>query len=395
MPGLTRLQVQNPLEYGLTLTEFFPTDYSILTVSKPVASGVVEIPLIGTPLEDETSPSFSSTAPFALPQFVVGPENPLIEIAVAAVFEDHTSTYNPLVLCGPSGSGKTHLSSGLFRAWKSNNPHSPATLVTATDFTREYRDAVETKREDQFLAPYARTRFLVLENLDELIGRSSAQQVFAVLMDRLLSKDAWVVVTSRVTPARLGGLQEALQSRLTSGLTVRLALPNAETRRAILDQVARLRGLAIEEGALQLLAEGLALPVPELVGALVQLEGEARLQGTTITLDATQHLLAERRNTRRPSLSLIAKTTAKHFGVSVADLRGPSRRRAIVAARNVAMYLARALTEKSLEHIGSYFGNRDHTTVSHGCQKVEQRIQTEPTIGDTVSELQARLLLRT
>lgn len=360
----------------------------------PVASGVVEIPLIGTPLENGGSPSFSSVAPFALPQFVAGPENHLIEVAVAAVLEEPISAYNPLVLYGPSGSGKTHLSGGLFRAWKTLHPRRAAMLITATDFAREYRDAVETKTEDQFHVPYTRTRLLVVENLDELSGRSSVQQTLVVLLDRLLANDVWVVVTSRTAPARLNGLQEALQARLTSGLTLQLALPSLETRLVILDQVARLRGLVVDEYVLETLAEGLALPVPELVGALVQLEGDARLQATAITLAAARRLLSERRNTRRPSLSQIAKATAKHFATSVADLRGSSRQRAIVAARNVAMYLARNLTESSLDRIGAYFGNRDHTTVSHGCWRAQERLQSEPVVRDAVAELQTKLLLR-
>ena len=116
--------------------------------------------------------------------------------------------------------------------------------------------------------------------------------------------------------------------------------------------------------------------------------------GVQVIVRAASILRALKGHPEGLSLSQIAKTTAKHFGVSVADLRGASRRRAIVTARNVAMYLARTMTEKSLDHIGGYFGNRDHTTVSHGCQRVEQQLQTEPAIGDTLSELQARLLLR-
>ncbi len=357
-----------------------------------MTSGVVEIPLIGTPLEPADSLACSSAAPFALPQFVAGPENRLVEVAAAALLEESNCTYNPLVLYGPSGSGKTHLSSGLFRAWKSLHPRRPATLITATDFAREYRDAVETKTEDQFHVPYVRVRLLVLENLDELNGGPSVQHVLGVVLDRLFASHAWVVVTSRTSPARLNGLHEALKARLTSGLALHLALPSVETRLAILERVARLRRLAVEDCVLETLAEGLALSVPELVGALVQLEGEARLQGTTITLAATQALLEERRERRCPTLSRIAKATAKQFGTSVADLRSPSRRRAVVTPRNVAMYLARNLMETSLDQIGAYFGNRDHTTVAHGCQKVEERLEFDPAVREAVAELQAKLL---
>ncbi len=367
---------------------------SVLTVLNLVASGVVEIPLIGTPLESDLSPSFSSAASFALPQFVAGPENRLVEVAVAAVLKESPSKYCPLVLYGPSGTGKTHLSSGLFRAWKSQHPRRPAVLVTASDFAREYRDAVETKTEDQFHVPYTRTRLLVIEDLHDLSGRNAVQQALMVLMDRLTARQTWIVLTSRTSPSRLDRVQEGLRARLISGLAVQLALPNAETRLAILDRVAALRDLEVDDGVLECLANGLPVPVPELVGTLVQLEGEARLQAAPITLATAKRLLAERSSSRRPSLPQIAKASAKHFGVPVSDLRGPSRRRAIVAARNVAMYLARNLTNSSLDRIGTYFGKRDHTTVSHGCHQVEERLETEMSVRDSVAELQAKLLLR-
>ncbi len=368
--------------------------YWIFRVLHPVTSGVIEIPLVGTPLENGVCPSFSSAGSFALPQFVAGPENHLVDVAVRAVLQEPPGAYSPLVLYGPSGSGKTHLSGGLFRAWKGLHPRCPGLLATASDFVREYREAVETKTEEEFHGPYARAQLLVLEDLDELSGRPSAQQAFAVLLDRLVAREAWIIVTSRSAPARMSGLGEGLQARLTSGLAIHLALPSVETRLAILDRVARLRGLEVDDRVLEALAEGLTLPVPELVGTLVQLEGQSRLEATPITLAAAKRLVAERCDTRRPSMSQIAKATAKHFGISVAEMRGPSRRRAIVAVRNVAMYMARNLTEASLDRIGVYFGNRDHATVAHGCQRVEERLQAEDILRDTVAELEARVLLR-
>ncbi|MHB8898452.1 MAG: DnaA/Hda family protein [Thermoguttaceae bacterium] len=358
-----------------------------------MTSGIVEIPLIGPPLESGSVPSFSA-ASFALPQFVAGPENQLIEVAVAAVLREPASNYSPLVLYGPSGSGKTHLANGLFRAWKTLHPRRPGVMATATDFAREYREALETKTESQFHEPYARAQLLVLEDLDGLIGRSAPQQALAVLLDRLAGRGAWIVVTSRSAPARLAGLHGNLQARLASGLAVHLAFPGAGTRLAILQRVAALRGLDVDDRVLQLLAEGLALSVPELVGTLVQLEGQARLQAAPITRKAAERLLAERRDTRRPTLSLIAKATARHFGIAVGEMRGSSRRRAIVDARNVAMYLARNLTATSLDRIGAYFGNRDHATVAHGCLRVGQRLQTETVVRDAVAELENKLLLR-
>lgn len=120
-----------------------------------VASGVVEIPLVGTPLESGKTPFYLGT-PFALPEFVVGPENHLVAAVVSSVLDSASQSYSPLVVCGPTGSGKTHLVSGLFHAWKNAYRRRPALFVTASDFAREFREAIETKMEDQFHAPYAR-----------------------------------------------------------------------------------------------------------------------------------------------------------------------------------------------------------------------------------------------
>jgi chromosomal replication initiator protein len=362
-------------------------------VIDPVASGVVEIPLAGTHLESGNTPFFLGT-PFALPEFVVGPENHLVEAVVSAILDGASQSYSPLVVCGPTSSGKTHLVGGLFHAWKNAYPRRPALFVTASDFTREFREAVETKMEDQFHAPYARAQLLVLDNLEQLAGRHPAQQALTAMIDRQASSGGWVVVTSRSPPSQIPGLVAGLQARLTAGLLLRLALPGVETRAAILNRVAELRHLNVAETVLQTLAEGLVAPVPELIGALVQLEAEARLEGLSPTVAAAKRLLAARRDARQPTLATVAKIAAKHYGVSVAQLRSASRQRAMVSARNMAMYLARSTTQNSLNRIGAYFGNRDHTTVSHGCRKVEECMESDPAVRKTAEQLLAKLLLR-
>jgi len=339
-------------------------------------------------------PRLSESSPFALPQFVAGPENHMVEVAVAALLAEPVPAYNPLMLFGSSGTGKTHLATGLYHSWKVRYPRRPAVLTTGSDFAREFREAAETKTEDQFDSPYVRARLLVLDNIDELATRQGAQRALIALLDRTLAAGGWVVATARTSPGRIEGLLPALQARLTGGLALRLALPSAETRFVILDRVSRLRQMNVSKAVLETLADGLAAPVAELVGALVQLEGQSRLEGTLITVADAVRLLAGRQETRRPRLSQIAKATSKYFGVSVADLRGPSRQRAIVTARIVAMYLARNLTQKSLEAIGDYFGQRDHTTVSYGCRKAEERLKTDTTVREAIAELQAKLLLR-
>ena len=169
-----------------------------------------------------------------------------------------------------------------------------------------------------------------------------------------------------------------------------LALPGPDTRLAILQRWSHLREVAMADSILKLLAEGLAGTVPELLGAMLQLEVPAREQGRPINAHQIRDFLAERDSALRPKLRDIAALTARHFALRLSDLRGSSRRRPVVAARDVAIYLCRQLTRESLGRIGDYFGGRDHTTVLHACRKTEELLQADPAIRQALDQLQRK-----
>jgi chromosomal replication initiator protein len=160
---------------------------------------------------------------------------------------------------------------------------------------------------------------------------------------------------------------------------------------AILRQLAALNDVQLPEPVAQALAEGLSGTVPELAGALLQLMMPAELEGDEVDLETARQYLAERNLMRQPSLHEIALATARHFAIRLSDLRSPVRRRSLVAARGVAVYLARRLTHESLQQIGSYFGGRDHTTVMHSYRKTEELIDRDPAIREAVESLQKSL----
>jgi len=192
----------------------------------------------------------------------------------------------------------------------------------------------------------------------------------------------------------LPGIMPALQSRLTAGLTIPLAPPGAETRLAVLQQLAALRNADLPEPVAQALAEGLTGTVSELVGALLHLMMKARLGDDQQPIDmpsAKQYLSMRSRKQRQPSLHEIALATARHFSLRLSDLRSPVRQRALVTARGVAVYLARHLTGESLQEIGRYFGGRDHTTVIHSCRRTEELFETDPAIREAINALQKDL----
>ena len=210
-------------------------------------------------------------------------------------------------------------------------------------------------------------------------------------LDEVADAGGRVVLTASVAPERLAGIAPGLRSRLVAGLAVPLARPGAEARLVILTRLAKLRGISLSEEAARILTEGLDVTAPGLLGALVQLEMSVEARGGTIDAEAAQQYVAARSGPLPPSLHQIARATARHFSLKLNDLRSPSRRRSVVIARGVAMHLARTLTRQSLEQIGRYFGGRDHTTVSYGCRRTEERLKNEPAVRQAVLQLHERL----
>jgi chromosomal replication initiator protein len=310
---------------------------------------------------------------------------------VRSVLEDSTNGYNPLVFCGPGGTGKSHLARGLAAEWKARQRSRRIVCTTAAEFTRELSDAIKTQAVDELRNRYQKAALMVLEDIGRLAGKHDVQLELVHTFDALLAADRRVIVTAEAAPGRLSDISPRLRSRLEAGLTVRLAPPGLAVRLALLPRLARLRGIELSESAAAMLAESLPITVPELVDVLVQLEMPARLQDGKIDAGAARRFLALRNGGPRARLPDIARTTARFFALKLSELRGPSRRQAVVTARGVAMYLARRLTPRSLEQIGTYFGGRDHTTVMYGCRKTEKLLKNDPAIRQAVEKLQEKL----
>jgi chromosomal replication initiator protein len=352
-----------------------------------MANGVVDIPLPGRPLESAAEQGGAVAAC----HFLAGPENRLVEVAVRSVIEGPTCGFNPLVFYGPSGTGKSHLAHGLAAAWKARDRRQRVVCTTAVDFARELADAIETQGVDEFRTKHRGAAFLVVEDLGMLATRKSgklnAQEELIHTLDALVAEDRWVVVTASVPPAALPGILPALQSRLTAGLMVPLAPPGIEARLAILEQLAAIRDIPLPEAVARVLAEGLVATAPELAGSLLQLAAPAEFKTDGFDVEAAERYVAKRGDKHRPSLHEIALATARHFSLRLSDLRSPVRRRALVVARGVAVYLARQLTDENLQQIGGYFCGRDHSTVMHSCRKTEELIGSDPAVREAVDRL--------
>jgi chromosomal replication initiator protein len=350
--------------------------------------GVVTIPLVGQPSGDAVAGD--PTAAVVSGDFFAGPENRLVEPAVHGVLTRQPTPYNPLVLYGPSGTGKSHLARAVAAAWKDRFPAGRVVSVNAADFARQWAEALETQAVEDFRARYRTAALLVLEDLAELSGKAAAQTELIATLDALLAEGSQVVVTASAAPGALSHLAPSLQGRLSAGLTIPLAPPGPDTRLAILQRWATLRGADLGDSVLRLLAEGLSGTVPELLGALVQLELPARLDGRPVDARLVREFLAQRDAASQPEMHTIALATARYFSLKLSDLRSASRRRPVVVARDVAIFLCRSLTGESLQRIGEYFGGRDHTTVMHAWRKMEELHQTDAEIRRAVETLRRR-----
>jgi chromosomal replication initiator protein len=355
-----------------------------------MVNGVVTIPLSGQPLGDHAGATNGHPGPTEI-EFFAGPENCLVEPAVMGILGRRLTPYNPLVLYGPTGTGKTHLARGIAATWKTNFPQNRVAYATAVDFARELADAFETHSIDDFRRKYRAVGLAVFEDIGELTSKPAAQEELICTLDAIIHRGGQIIVTAPAAPQEIAGLAPALQSRLTAGLCLPLAPPGPDARRAILERWSTLREIDLADSIVKLLAEGLAGTVPELLGAMLQLEVPAREAGRSIDALHVREYLSRRDKAVRPKVRDIALLTARHFSLRLGDLRGTSRRRPVVVARDVAVYLCRQLTRETLSRIGEYFGGRDHTTVLHACRKTEQQIEADPAIQQAVDQLQRML----
>ncbi|MDZ7618405.1 MAG: DnaA/Hda family protein [Patescibacteria group bacterium] len=349
-----------------------------------MAGEIARIPLSGK-TDYTDSGTKEAVLRFALDCYYVGSENPLVEVAVRSVLNDRAGRFNPLLFCGPPGTGKSHLACGMADQWR-RVYRGRVVCVSAKTFARDLADAFEVNAVVEFRARYRECSLLALEDIERLSGRSAAQVEMIHTMDALLSAGTQIVLTASELPTRLDQLHPTLASRLIAGLVVRLAPPGPAVRATLLRHMAAARSIELSEPVAHILAEGVPGTVPDLMVVFDELEQAARLAGG-IHADAVRAYLRARNAAREPQLSAIAVRTARYFSLRLGDLRGPSRRRAVVTARDVAMYLARSLTRNSLEQIGHYFGGRDHTTVLHGCRKTGDLLKTDPAVQQAIERV--------
>jgi chromosomal replication initiator protein len=307
------------------------------------------------------------------------------------------STDNPIVLFGPANTGKTALVWALAERWKRAHRGKRVVLTTGTDFASEYRLAVQTDSLLDFREKYRGADLLVIDDVHMLVGKTKTQIELLHTLDSLADENRAVVATSRSNPMEIEGVAAGLAGRLVAGLTVPLSAPGPQAQREILKRLAQRYRVRLPKSVIDLLVTHLSeasqppATVVQLDSTVDNLVRRAFENQSEIDSQLTQDYLQQSAGRNEPELRTITREVCRCFHLRVAELKGSGRQRRVVRARGVAMLLARRLTPHSLELLGRYFGNRDHTTVLHACRKTEELIQSDPAIRQAVDQILTQL----
>ncbi len=332
---------------------------------------------------------------YTFDSFVVGSGNRFAHAASLAVAEAPADAYNPLFLYGGVGLGKTHLMHAIGHYILSQKPETRLEYVTSEQFTTELVNAIQTNRNAQFRDKYRNVDVLLIDDIQFIAGRDSTQEEFFHTFNALHNAGKQIIISSDRPPKEIAKLEERLRSRFEWGLIADIQKPDMDTRVAILRKKAQETNMHITDDVLQMIASRVDSNIRELEGTLTRLSAYASLMGT---LDITSKLAEEalkevfiEQAPRSVTCEDIMEAVSQYYAISQEDICGPRRSRNITVPRQMIMFLCRQLTEASLPRIGEMLGGRDHTTVLHGCGKIEELTKTTPTIRAAVEDLTKQL----
>jgi len=319
-------------------------------------------------------------ARYTFDEFIVGNSNRLAHAAALAVAEHPARAYNPLFIYGGVGLGKTHLLQAIGHHILLNHPSMRVSYVTAESFMNELIQAIRSGVTLEFKERYRSIDVLLIDDIQFIAGKESTQEEFFFTFNALHDANKQIVVTSDRPPKEIPTLQERLKSRFEWGLITDIQPPDLETRIAILKKKVEKEKIQIPDDVIQLIAENIKSNIRELEGSLIKLLACSSLTCQEINADMAREVLRDiikDAPPRRINIRTIQKAVAQHFDIPYETLKAKTRLSKVVLARQVAIFLARELTDEPLVQIGKKFGGRDHSTVLYACRKIASRIEKD------------------
>jgi len=325
--------------------------------------------------------------------FVTGKANQLARAAAIQVADNPGISYNPLFLYGGVGLGKTHLIHAIGNQMLVDNPGARIRYIHAEQYVSDVVKAYQRKAFDEFKRYYHSLDLLLIDDIQFFSGKSRTQEEFFYAFEALVANKAQVIITSDTYPKEISGIDDRLISRFDSGLTVAIEPPELEMRVAILMRKAQAEGVDVSEDVAFFVAKHLRSNVRELEGALRKIMAYSKFHGREITIELTKEALKDLLTVQNRQISVenIQKTAADFYSIKVADMYSKKRPANIARPRQIAMYLAKELTQKSLPEIGELFGGRDHTTVLHAVRKIADERSKDPQLNHELHVLEQTL----
>lgn len=329
---------------------------------------------------------------YTFESFVVGNNNRFAHAAALAVAEAPATSYNPLFLYGGVGLGKTHLMHAIANEILVHNKNTSILYVTSEKFTNQLINAIKDNKNEQFRNKYRNIDVLLIDDIQFIAGKERIQEEFFHTFNALHESGKQIVISSDRPPKDINFLEDRLKSRFEWGLIADISNPDYETRLAILRKKAQLDNIIIDDDILSNIATKIDSNIRELEGTLNKLIAKASLINSPITMEMAEKAINDvvTQQEKILSIELIQETISKYFNISVNDLKGIKRSVDVTFPRQIAMYLCRNVAGQPLTVIGAKFGKRDHTTVLHACNKIENEVKENPStkrIVDSVKNL--------
>jgi chromosomal replication initiator protein len=330
---------------------------------------------------------------FTFGNFVVGKPNELAFAAARRVGESNSVPFNPLFLYGGVGLGKTHLMHAIAWHIRQREPTRRVIYLSAEKFMYQFIRALRFKNTMSFKEQFRSVDVLMIDDIQFISDKDSTQEEFFHTFNALVDQNRQIVISADKSPSDLEGMEERMRSRLGWGLVADIHPTTYELRLGILQSKAEQLDVTIPPKVLEFLAHKITSNVRELEGALNRIVAHATLVGRPVTLESTQEVLHDllRASDRRVTIEEIQKRVAEHFRIRISDMHSARRSRAVARPRQVAMYLAKQLTPRSLPEIGRKFGGRDHTTVMHAVRKIEELRASDGSLSEDIDLLRRML----
>lgn len=364
----------------------------------PAAAPAAELRRAAPPAAGDDELTAPLDQRFTFENFVVGKPNELAHAAARRVAEGGPVTFNPLFLYGGVGLGKTHLMHAIAREIQTRQPEARVLYLSAEQFMYRFVQALRDRTVMDFKELFRTVSVLMVDDVQFIAGKDSTQEEFFHTFNTLVDQGKQIIISADRAPGEIKDLEERIKSRLQCGLVVDLHPTDYELRLGILGTKtdafrAQYPGLKLASGVLEFLAHRITSNVRVLEGALQRLFAFASLMGREITLDMAQECLADilRANDRKVSIEEIQRKVAEHYNIRLADMIGPKRVRTVARPRQIAMYLAKQMTSRSLPEIGRRFGGRDHTTIMHGVKKIEELRSADRGLAEDIDLLRRSL----